>query len=181
MVLSAEASCLLVIDCQEKLMPAIHGGDELIGQIGWLTELARALSVPVLASEQYPRGLGRTVSDIDSRLEPDEKMEKLRFSCAAEPTCRGRLEGLGRRQVVVGGVEAHVCVLQTALGMLGQGWEVFVVDEAVSSRRPRDRELALERMRQAGVVVVSREMVAFEWLHEAGTDLFRDISRRFLR
>jgi len=181
MLLNAEASCLLVVDCQEKLMPAIHGGDDLIAQVGWLIDLARALSVPMLASEQYPRGLGRTVGDIDARLDAGEKMEKLRFSCAAEPGCRERCEGLGRRQVVIGGVEAHVCVLQTAVGLLGQGWEVFVVEEAVSSRRLRDRDLALARMRQAGVEVVSREMVAFEWLHEAGTDLFRDVSRRFLR
>jgi len=108
-------------------------------------------------------------------------MEKLHFSCAAERDCMRRIDALGREQIVVIGAEAHVCVLQTVLDLRAVGKEIYLVADAVSSRSPRDVELALERMRAEGVRVVSREMVAFEWLHQAGTDRFREISREFLR
>ena len=108
-------------------------------------------------------------------------MEKLHFSCSAERDCMRRIDALGRQQIVVIGAEAHVCVLQTALDLRMAGKEVYLVADGVSSRAPRDVELALERMRDEGVRIVSREMVVFEWLHQAGTDLFRRISRDFLR
>lgn len=108
-------------------------------------------------------------------------LEKLHFSCSADPGCTATLDALGRGQVVIIGMEAHVCVLQTALGLRQQGKDVFVVADAVSSRDPEDKALALARMGQAGVWVVSREMVVFEWLHCAGTDTFREISQNYLR
>ena len=108
-------------------------------------------------------------------------MEKTHFSCVAERECMRRIDACGREQLVVIGTEAHVCVLQTALDLRATGKEVYLVADGVSSRSPRDAELALERMRAAGVRIVSREMVAFEWLHQAGTDTFREISREFLR
>ncbi len=108
-------------------------------------------------------------------------MEKTHFSCAAELECMRRIDALGRDQIVMIGAEAHVCVLQTALDLRAVCKDVYLVADGVSSRSPRDVELALERMRAAGVRIVSREMVAFEWLHQAGTDRFREISREFLR
>jgi len=180
-LIDAEKSCLLVVDVQERLIPAIHDGERVIRNTGWLMRIAGELGVPVLMSEQYPRGLGHTVAELRDLMPAGEIVEKLHFSCAASPECRKRLDVIGRRQVVVAGIEAHVCVLQTALGLLRDGFEVYVVAEATSSRRAADAELAVERLRHDGVRIVGREMVAFEWLHRAGTDRFRDVSKRFLR
>lgn len=181
MLMRAEISCLLVVDFQERLMPAIHHGDQVVANGAWLIGIAQRLGVPVLASEQYPRGLGPTVRAIRELLPADAFMEKTHFSCAAELACMRRIDALGRDQIVMIGAEAHVCVLQTALDLRAVCKDVYLVADGVSSRSPRDVELALERMRAAGVRIVSREMVAFEWLHQAGTDRFREISREFLR
>jgi nicotinamidase-related amidase len=181
MLMRVETSCLLVVDFQERLMPAIHDADRTVANGAWLIQIARRLEVPVLASEQYPKGLGHTVAAIREWLPTEAFMEKLHFSCAADRDCMRRIDALGREQMVVIGAEAHVCVLQTVLDLRAVGKEIYLVADAVSSRSPRDVELALERMRAEGVRVVSREMVAFEWLHQAGTDQFREISREFLR
>ena len=162
-------------------MPAIHQADVVVANGAWLIQIAQQLGVPVLASEQYPQGLGHTVAAIRNLLPADAFMEKTHFSCAAERDCMRRIDALNREQIVVIGAEAHVCVLQTALDLRAVGQDVFLVADAVSSRSPRDVELALERMRAEGVRIVSREMVAFEWLHQAGDDRFRAISREFLR
>ena len=181
MLLRTETSAVLAVDFQERLMPAIHQADETVAHAVWLIRIAQRLGVPVLASEQYPRGLGRTVAAIRDWLPAEAFMEKTHFSCAAEQDCMRRIDGCGRVQCVLVGVESHVCVLQTALELRAAGKEVYLVADAVSSRSPRDVEWALERMRAEGVRVVSREMVVFEWLHQAGTDLFREISRDVLR
>jgi nicotinamidase-related amidase len=181
MLMRTELSCLLVVDLQERLMPAIHRADEVVANGVWLIRIAQRLNVPILASEQYPRGLGHTVAAIRELLPAEAFMEKTHFSCVAERECMRRIDACGREQLVVIGTEAHVCVLQTALDLRATGKEVYLVADGVSSRSPRDVELALERMRAAGVRIVSREMVAFEWLHQAGTDTFREISREFLR
>jgi len=181
MLMKIETSCLLAVDFQERLMPAIHDADRIVANGAWLIQIAQRLNVPVLASEQYPRGLGHTVAAIRERLPAEVFMEKLHFSCAAERDCMRRIDALGRQQIIVIGAEAHVCVLQTALDLRAAGRDVYLVADAVSSRSPRDVELALERMRAEDVRVVSREMVVFEWLHQAGDDRFREISREFLR
>ena len=181
MLIERNRSCLLVVDIQDRLLPAIHEGERVIENTAWLMRIAQDLGVPLLVSEQYPRGLGHTVPALRELVEDQHVVEKIHFSCAASPECQERLQGLDRSQVLLVGVEAHVCVLQTALGLVSQGNEVFVVADGVSSRRPSDAEAGLNRMRAAGAQVVTREMVAFEWLHRAGTDEFREISRRFLR
>ena len=179
-LLRAGTSRLVVVDVQQKLLPAIHEGARIAESIAWLIRVAQRLGVPVAATEQYPKGLGPTVEPLRSLLPDTAIAAKLAFSCA-EGGCLDGLPGADRRQVVLAGVEAHVCVLQSALGLAAAGRDVYVVADAVGSRDPGNCRLALERLRQAGVVVVSREMVAFEWLHEAGTDRFRDVSREFLR
>jgi nicotinamidase-related amidase len=181
MLLSARKSLLLLVDLQERLVPAIHQGSAVVANALWLAQVARVLEVPVLASEQYPRGLGATVGVLREQLEADCVLEKLHFSCAASPACRERIEAQDRRQVVIAGAEAHVCVLQTAVGLRERGYQVAVVAEGVGSRRPEDKALALERLRAEAVMVLCREMVAFEWLGEAGNDRFREVSKRFLR
>jgi nicotinamidase-related amidase len=180
MLISADHSLLLLIDLQERLAPAIQDIDTVLLHNLWLAAVAHRLSVPVGATVQYPSGLGQLVPELGAAIPPDRVVEKIHFSAVADG-CLERLPDFSRRQIVLTGTEAHVCVLQTALGLRALGKEVFVVAEAVGSRRATDKDLALARLRQEGCRIVSREMVAFEWLHKAGTDVFRQISREFLR
>lgn len=180
MLIDRDQSMLLLVDVQERLLPAMHEAQRVLDNTVWLTRLAQRLGVPVAASEQYPRGLGHTHADLRGLLAAEAIAEKLHFSCAAAQ-CLGRLPGAERRQVLLCGIESHVCVLQTAVELRERGKDVFLVADAVSSRNPADKELALARMRGHGVDIVSREMVAFEWLRQAGTDEFREISSNFLR
>lgn len=180
MLMRAKESTLLVIDLQERLLPAIDGGAAVIEQAAWLVRVAQHLQVPIITTEQYPRGLGMTDAALRQLLPGEGLREKIHFSATAGAGLFD-LPGGDRRQFVVCGSETHVCVLQTVLGLLAAGREVFVVDEAVGSRRPRDKQLGLARMERAGAVIVSREMVAFEWLEQAGTEVFREVSRGFIR
>lgn len=178
--MNARDSALLVVDVQECLLPHIHEWQRLLENVAWLVKVAQKLDVPVMASEQYPKGIGKTHPDVAALLPAEAIVEKQHFSCVAAH-CLTPLSAYNRRQIVVCGIESHVCVQQTALDLKKNGKEVFIVDDAVSSRRPSDKTLAIERMRSHGIDIVSREMVAFEWLHEAGTAVFKEISRDFLR
>ena len=180
MLIERARSSLLVIDIQERLLPHIHEGQAVLDHAVWLVKVAQRLGVPVMVSEQYPKGIGPSVAVLRGQTFPENIAEKLHFSCVAAK-CLERLPGAERPQVVVAGTESHVCVLQTVLDLRAQGKEVFVVADAVGSRKPSDKELALARMRANGIEVVSREMVAFEWLRQAGTEEFRAISREFLK
>lgn len=175
MLIDKDAAALLVVDIQARLAPAVEGAERIIDRTRLLLEAARRLAVPVLVSEQYPRGLGHT----DERLGPlppgSAVIDKTSFSCLREPRLRAHLDRLGRGQVVLCGMETHVCVLQTALDLRHAGWEVFVVADAVGSRREASRTLGLERMRDRGIDVVDSEMVVFEWLERAATEPFREL------
>ncbi|WP_300454316.1 isochorismatase family protein [Accumulibacter sp.] len=180
MLIRIDCSTLLLIDLQERLHPAIHAAEQVLEASVWLTRVAQRLGVPVICTEQYPRGLGPTLPALRSLLPADGIVEKLHFSAVPEGGL-WNVPGGERAQFVVVGTEAHVCVQQTVLDLLAAGRRVFVVEEAVGSRQPTDKALAIERMRRHGADVVSREMVAFEWLRRAGSELFREISREFLR
>ena len=180
LLITPDTSLLLHIDLQERLLPAIYEGQKAVDNAVWLTEIARRLNVPVGATVQYPKGLGPLAADLAKRLEPGETVEKIHFS-ALRDGCLNALPGFDRQQIVVTGSEAHVCVLQTVLDLHLSGKQVFVVSDAVGSRQTTDKDLALNRMRGVGITIVSREMVAFEWLQKAGTDRFREISRQFIR
>lgn len=168
-------SLLLVVDLQEKLAPAIHEADAVVANSVRLLEGARLLEVPAFVSEQYVRGLGPSLPAIRTAAVNARFFEKTHFSCAAEPGVLPLLQAAARPQVILTGTEAHVCVLQTALGLHGAGFEVFLVADATSSRTPENRHAAIERLRAAGVGIVTTEMVLFEWLHEAATDTFRTL------
>lgn len=180
MLIDARDSALLVVDVQGRLVPAIAGWQALLDHIIWLIRVARRLEVPVLACEQYPKGLGPTHPAVAAELPAGCIASKLHFSAVAG-ACHGLDQAGGRGQYVVCGMETHVCVMQTVMELLAGGKQVFVVDEAVGSRRDADKALALQRMRDAGASIVSREMVAFEWLRRADSDIFREVSRAFLR
>jgi nicotinamidase-related amidase len=176
MLMSAAQSCLLVVDIQERLLPKMAAPAAVVENTALLLKAARRLDVPVLVSEQYPRGLGATVPDLTSLLHPDEKVEKLHFSCIGDEAFATRFRGLNRRQAVVAGIESHVCVLQTVEDLLAGGTEVFVVEDATSSRVEKSKAAAMARLREAGARVVTAEMVVFEWLAKAGTPAFKDLS-----
>lgn len=176
MRLEAERSVLVVIDIQEKLVPAVEQPDALIARVRMLLEAAAVLEIPVVFTEQYPKGLGPTVAALRESIGPEGAISKVTFACTGEPAFARRLAALGRDQVIVCGMETHVCVLQTALGLREEGQRVAVVADAVSSRSPNDRRLGLKRMRSHGVDVVTAEMVLFEWLERAGTPAFKRLS-----
>ena len=180
MLIHAEHSALLHVDLQVKLIQAAHEGDLVLANSLWLTKIANILNVPVMATVQYPAGLGMMPPEMSALIDTRNVVEKIHFSALAD----GRLETLSaypRPQIILTGIESHVCVLQTALDLLSLGKDVFVVAEAVGSRKPSDRELALDRMRSEGCTIISREMAALEWLRQGGTDAFKTISKEYLR
>lgn len=180
MLMDGGKSTLLIVDVQERLLPAIADGQTILDNCVWLARLATRLKVPVVVSEQYPAGLGATIAPLREALDDAHFVEKTHFSCVSDG-CLSSTAIDVRRQVVVVGTEAHVCVMQTVLELRWQGKEVFLVEDAVGSRKPADKQAALARMRAHGVEVVTREMVAFEWLKRSATDLFREINRDFIR
>lgn len=173
-LLSRQASRLLVIDMQERLLRVMRDAQAVTAQCELLLQAAACLSVPSFATEQYPQGLGATVEPLRSRL--GTIPAKLRFSAASAWDWAAAADGTERRQIVLAGIETHVCVLQTALDLQSAGFDVYVVADAVTSRHEADQRIALERMRDQGVVVTSAEAVLFEWCEAAGTDEFRQIS-----
>jgi nicotinamidase-related amidase len=180
MRIKASESLLLVVDLQARLLPAIDDGEAVLANATWVVDVAQAIGVPVLATEQYPQGLGQTEAGLRARLRTAAIIEKTHFSAVTEGDLLAAADA-GRRQWIVVGTEAHVCVQQTVLDLLAAGREVFVVDEAIGSRRPRDKALALQRMQKNGAEIVSREMIAFEWLEQSNTPVFRDVLKRFIR
>ena len=180
MIIDRDRSLLLVVDVQTKMMPAIHDREQVVANLVWLVRAAQKLHVPVAATEQYAKGLGPLIPEVRALLPEGAVGAKTHFSGVAAE-CLVRLPGADRAQVVLAGVEAHVCLLQTALELLEDGKEVYVVADAVGSRRAFDRDTALARMRQEGARIVTREMVVFEWLGEADTPLFRAVSKEFFR
>ncbi|WP_290704872.1 hydrolase [Amphritea sp.] len=181
MLIYPNSSCLLVVDIQEKLAPAIHEAEAVVANARWLVEVAKLAKVPVLTSEQYPKGLGRTVKELRDVLPEDGYMEKLHFSCMSDPGCNEKINSLRPNQVIIVGMEAHVCVLQTAIQIKQQAREVFVVSDAVSSRNPADKAMALERMRHCGIHIVTKEMVGYEWMQTSGTPQFKEFNINYAR
>jgi nicotinamidase-related amidase len=170
-----ETTALLAVDMQEKLLGIVEGGDSVVARAGLLIDGFNALTAPVLATEQYPQGLGATVEPIATRLgDAVERHEKLRFSACIEPILEPLRES-GRRSVVICGIEMHVCVLQTALDLAEAGYVVAVAADACGSRRRVDYEAAAERMRQAGVIPTTAEAVLMEMVGAAGTGPFKAI------
>jgi len=169
-----EDALALIVDVQERLLPAMHDHAAVLDHVCTLISGMQALAVPVLCTEQYPRGLGRTVPVVAGLL-GDGVIEKTAFGCLGEPGFVERLEATGRRTLFLCGIETHVCVLQTALAARERGYRVHVVADAVGSRRAADRELGLLRMREAGCVISQTEMALFELLERAGTPEFKAI------
>lgn len=173
MLMSANESVVVLVDLQQKLVPAIAGADAVVAECVRLGHIARLLGVPVFGTEQNPVGLGHNVEPI--RQVCDQTIPKHHFDACAD----GLLQLLPpqRKNIVVAGCEAHVCLLQTALGLLAHGYYVWIAIDAVGSRLESNRAAAMERLRQNGAQLVSTEMVAFEWLRHSDHPCFRDVLR----
>lgn len=174
MLLSADGAVLLLVDLQQRLMPAIHDSEAVIARSVRLAEAARLLDVPVRATEQYPAGLGATVAPLAAY--PEQVLAKTTFSAVADPGFPALLPERAS-EIVVAGCEAHVCVLQTVLGLLAAGLRVVLVTDAIGSRDPADKAAGVARARQHGAEIVTSEMVLFEWLRDARHPSFRDVQK----
>jgi nicotinamidase-related amidase len=171
-LMDAAKSLLVIIDFQERLMPAIHDGARLVANARRLVDAARMLDVPVLVTEQYPAGLGPTVSELSGS---GPVIEKISFDACGAPPFREAVAG--DRELIICGCEAHVCVGQTVLSLREAGRHVVVVQDATGSRAPESKEVALRRMERHGAEIVTTEMVVFEWLRTAAHPRFREASR----
>lgn len=175
----AEKSILLIIDIQSKLTATMADSDvsAMVQNSGRLLESAAILSLPVFVTEQYPKGLGPTAPEVQVKLPKDTRVfDKTGFSCCAAEGFTQALTQSGRTQIILVGMETHVCVLQTALDLKQKGFQVFVVEDAVSSRANEHKLNALERMRLAGVTLTNHESVMFEWLRSSSHTDFKEIS-----
>jgi nicotinamidase-related amidase len=180
MRLEREKTALLVVDVQEKLMPAIDDDAGVILNIDRLVRGCAILGIPAILTEQYVKGLGPTVEPVRRAFEETTGYAPIEKSCFSACGCESfstRLAALGRTQILVAGVETHVCVYQTVEDLLARGLGVSVIADAVSSRTPRNRDLALRRMASDGAKLSSTEMALFELTVTSGTDEFRAISR----
>lgn len=175
MLLERAKSLLLLVDMQERLVPAMADAADLTARCGILLRAAYELGVPILASEQYPKGLGATIPSLAAFA--TRRLEKTEFSAYANSAIKDELTRAGQKQIILAGVEAHVCVLQTGLELVAAGFHVFVVADAVASRRPESREVALHRVARAGATLITAEMALFEWLRSASAPEFRAISQ----
>ena len=179
MLVDAAKSTLLLVDMQERLLPAMTGGAEAEARCAILLKAARALSVPVTVSEQYPKGLGHTLPGLVAEIGNAPVFEKTAFSCWKDEGLKQHMivhHEAGRPLVILAGIESHVCVMQTAADLSAAGFGVFAVADAMASRAPASHARAVERMRQHGVAVVNTEMVVFELLGRAGTAEFKALS-----
>jgi nicotinamidase-related amidase len=178
-LLSRSAAVLLVVDMQERMLAAIPEVQRasIVRHIAILMETARTLGIPILRTEQYPKGLGPTIPEIAALAGPDPAIEKLSFSCGRSPDFQRALDATGRRSVLLCGVETHVCILQTCIDLAGGGYAVSIPADAVASRRMLDWETALRLLDRAGAIVGTTETFVFQLLERAGTDEFRTISK----
>lgn len=181
MMLDREKSGLLLIDMQEKLVPLVMDYRECISQCEWMLGIANTLGIPVITTQQYPKGLGATIQPLQTLIDTHHVINKITFSTMRDEEGGAHIRACHKTHWVLIGIETHVCVMQTALDLKAAGFEVFVVEEATSARSAHDKNLAISRMRTAGIQIVSREMVAFEWLKTSGTTEFKQISEGFIK
>jgi nicotinamidase-related amidase len=174
-VLDRSRACLAIVDLQERLLPAMRDSDRVLQRTLLAAQAAQLLAVPILITEQYRKGLGPTLPALAGVIQSFKPLEKLDFSAWRAPGFHEALRSTGRTQVILAGIECHVCVLQTCLDLLTADFQVFVLSDAVSSRTDENARLGLERMRDSGAVIASTEMVIFEMLQKAGTPEFKAV------
>lgn len=177
-LLKSRSSHLLVVDVQEKLLAQIETADEFVGRCRRLIEIARHLGIGITLSEHYKKGLGETPFMIGELVKDGEKFEKIHFSCLGDERLKKRFQDLkqeGVSQIIICGLEAHICIFQTAIEIKMAGFDVFVVADCVSARNKLSIERAWRRLGLNKIAVIDSEMAIFEWLGQAGTDEFKRI------
>jgi nicotinamidase-related amidase len=175
-ILDRRKTAFVLVDVQEKFIPVIHDVDKVIKNSNVLIGAAEILGIPLIVTEQYPKGLGKTCERI--KLPKDSKViEKVHFSCFGSGGFLKEVEKLKVKSIILFGIEAHVCILNTALDALKNGFEVHVVADAVSSRSAENKSIEIERMRQSGAFIASTEMILFQLMEKSGTGEFRQISK----
>jgi len=167
----------VVVDIQERLLPHIHQWELTLQNCLKLIDGLQVLSVPMLVTQQYTKGLGNTDPSIVNIITGFSHIEKITFSCCGEPAITEKLSALGKKNVILCGIESHVCVLQTCLDLIDAGYNPVVVEDCVSSRKPNDKTIAIERMRQEGARITTLESILFELTKCAGTETFKSISK----
>jgi nicotinamidase-related amidase len=177
MRLNRENTALLIVDYQERLIPAMSGADALLKKSAMLIEGMKILGIPALVTRQYPKGLGDTAEPIKSLVEHIAPLDKMTFGCTDDPAISSAINALGRKTIVLCGIEAHVCVFQTALGLLETNFTVVLPVDCTSSRSPFDKEIAVSRMQSEGVKLSTAESILFEITQISGTDEFKSISK----
>jgi len=177
LLMNCDDTALVVVDVQEKLIPHIQHSEELVWNVGRLIEGASILGVPLFFTEQYPKGLGSTISALGAQAPDAPVFEKTMFSCRECSGLFEKLKSSNISKVLLVGIEAHVCVMQSALDFIAAGYDVYVCIDAAGSRFEEDGMTAMQRMETSGVSLVSCEMALFEWCTKAGSAEFKQISK----
>ncbi len=177
MLLDPQKSLLLIVDMQEKLVPAMFDKDDLLKNCVILVQTAALAGVPALASEQYPDGLGPTLPQLVDKYADLRRFPKMEFSCVKNSDLQRAIAAAARSQIVVCGIEAHVCVTQTAIDLKQAGYDVFVAADATASRLKSSKDVAMQRLSASGVTIVTSEMAGFEWVGSAAAPAFRPFSK----
>ncbi len=173
-LISREGTVLVVIDAQEKLLPHVPDKEQIVKNITKLIRFADIVKIPVLLTEQYPKGLGQTVPELKNLIPHVQPIERMEFSCLGSERFRESLTAVAARTLILSGLEAQICIVQTAIEGIAKGYRIYVVSDAVSSRRLEEKVIALERMGQNGAEIVSTEMLIYEVLRKAGTPEFKE-------
>jgi nicotinamidase-related amidase len=179
--LYSEEAALMVIDIQERMMPVMDHGKQVVDKTISLIKIAEKLEMPIILIEMYPKGLGKTVPEVMEHLQQMPRFEKIHFSACCEPPLAEYLQKLGRRKIIVTGMETHVCVLQTVRSLLELGYQVFLVGDAVSSRTKHNYRNALALMHDMGAVITNTETVFFDLMKKAGTPVFKELSAKYIK
>jgi nicotinamidase-related amidase len=174
--LDAKDTVLVLIDFQERLFPVMHDKEKLLQNLLKLVKGMQVLEVPIIVTEQYPKGLGPTIPEIKALLPEMKAIEKVCFSCCDEPAFMTALETLKRKQIVIAGIEAHICVYQTAMALAKAGYEIQIVNDGVASRDAENKAAAMTKMGGSGIGLTTTEMALFELLKIAKGDKFKAIS-----
>jgi nicotinamidase-related amidase len=174
-VATRDDSLLLIIDIQQAMLKVIESWEKVVSRAKQLIKSANAVEVPILLTEQYKKGLGETISELFQEIESPQVFQKEHFSACLEEDFIPTIQSFDRKKIVVVGMETHVCVLQTCLDLIKSGFQVYLAADAVASRVNKNRDIAINLMRQAGAVISSTEIVIFQWACRANTDEFRKI------
>ena len=177
MRLLLEDTMALIVDYQERLMPVIYEHDELEKKSCTLLKGLRTLGVPMVMTQQYTKGIGMTIPSITEAAGISEYFDKITFSCFEDEAVRSKMEALGKKTVIVCGIEAHICVLQTCIDLKAAGYTPVLVTDCISSRKASDKEVGLMRAQSEGILLTTTESILFELTRKAGSPVFKEISR----